>query len=366
LFFTETMSSSLEHLVPVLDGTNYRNWAVMMQSFLQMQEIWEVVDGAHRMPAALDPSATAAQTAAYNVAYTAWNSADNKAIGAITLRITPSLRHYRAANQTACIFWANLKTAFGAPSMSSIYSDFKAVINTKLSGGNPIPKMECIATLFNRLVANNFTIAANLQGLILLAALPSKWDSVAQLFMQHDNIGTQLTFPNVRTAITHEYECSNRPVDSSARKLSAVKRKGPDPSYCPQQQQPGPSRQPQGHPQQQQQSAHPKRRGGHQEKEKKERHARKTAEHNHSHFASTSMISEVEPQLAPIWINALQPLRTAPLHSSVASFGKNGIEYRNVSLVAPKPTPTASVCVRATVGSEVEASRKYKIAGSRN
>jgi hypothetical protein len=203
------MSSSLERLVPILDGTNYRNWAVMMQSFLQMQELWDVVDGAHKMPTALDPSATAAQTAAYNVAYAAWNTLDNKAIGAITLCIAPSLRHYRTANQTAHTFWGNLRTAFAAPSMSSIYADFKAVINTMLSGGNPIPEIKCIAELFNRLAGNNFTIAANLQGLILLAALPSKWDSVVQLFMQRDNLGMQLTFPNIRTAITNEYEHSN-------------------------------------------------------------------------------------------------------------------------------------------------------------
>jgi hypothetical protein len=184
--------------------------------------------------------------------------------------------------------------------MSAIYADFKAVINTKLSGRNPIPEMERMAELFNRLAGNTFTIAANLQGLMLLAALPGKWDSVAQLFMQRANLATELTFPNVRTAITHEYERSNRPVDSSTRKLSAVKRKRPDPSYRSQQHQPGPSRQHQGHPQQQQQSVRPKHRGGRQEKEKKERHACKAAEHNHSHFASTSMITEeVEPSLAP-------------------------------------------------------------------
>jgi len=52
---------------------------------------------------------------------------------------------------------------------------------------------------------------------------------------------------------------------------------------------------------------------------------------------------EVEPQPAPTWINASQPSRTAPLHSSVASFGKNGIEYRQVPLAAPKLVPARSV-----------------------
>jgi hypothetical protein len=240
--FTKTMSSSLKCLVPILDGTNYRDWAVLMQSYLQLQDLWEVVDGGHRMLAALASTATASETTAYNAAYTAWNVADNKATGAITLRISASLRHYCAANQSARTFWGNLKTAFGAALMPAVYADFKQVINIKLSGGNPVPKMEWMVTLFNRLATNNLSLTARLQGLMLLAALPNKWDNVAQLFMQCTDLSTSLTFANVRTAVKQEYEHAVRPVDSSARKLSAVKRKGPDPSYRPQQPQAGPSR----------------------------------------------------------------------------------------------------------------------------
>jgi hypothetical protein len=37
------MSSALDHLVPVLNGTNWREWEVTMTAYLQMQELWEVV-----------------------------------------------------------------------------------------------------------------------------------------------------------------------------------------------------------------------------------------------------------------------------------------------------------------------------------
>jgi len=248
------MSTSLERLVPVLDGTNYHDWSVLMQSFLQMQDLWEVVGGTHRMPATLASGATPAQTTEYNEKYAAWNSIDNKAIGMITLRITASLRHYRGANETSRTFWANLKTAFGTASMPAVYADFKQVINIKLTGGNPIPDLERMATLFGRLTTNSLTLPDNLQALLLLESLPPKWDSIAQLYLQCTDLATTLTFANVRAAVKQEYERSNRPVDSSAQKLSAVKRKGPNPSYRPQQQQPqaGPSRQPHGQQQQQQ------------------------------------------------------------------------------------------------------------------
>jgi hypothetical protein len=355
------MSSQLDRLVPVLDGTNYREWSVMMQSYLQMQELWDVVGGRTRMPTQPTPAATdapqaardayAAAHAVYQTEYATWYQLDSRAMGALTLRLAPQLRHYRTPNITVRALWVNLERAFGAPSMSAIFSDFKVVMGIKLSGGNPVPEIERMAELFGRLASNNLPVAEPFPGLILLAALPPKWDSVAQLFMQRTNLQQQLTFANVRAAITQEYERANRPVDRSANKLSAVKRKGPDPSYQhqqprhQQQQQPGPSRQQQ--PQQSQQAPR-KRRGGKQEKAKKERRNKQRSDvdryHDHSHFASSAHVEAVvEPSKAPTYINASQPSRAAPLHSTVASFGKNGIEYRKVPLATAAEKPKATL-----------------------
>jgi hypothetical protein len=231
--------------------------------------------------------------------------------------------------------------------MSAVFSDFKQAIGIKLSGGNPVPEIERMVMLFGCLANNNLNIAQSLQGLLLLAAMPGKWDSVAQLFMQRTNLAQELTFANVRAAITQEFERANRPIDRSVHKISAVKRKGPHLQYRPQSNQqhsqPGTSRQHQQQGQQQGQ-APKKRHNSCQHKEKQERRARKQA-NDHSHFASTARIEDgVEPPQAPTFINASQPSRIAPHHSSVASFCKNGIEYRKVSLVPPpKPTIINSV-----------------------
>jgi hypothetical protein len=48
--------------------------------------------------------------------------------------------------------------------------------------------------------------------------------------------------------------------------------------------------------------------------------------------------------MAPTFINASQPSRAAPVYPSVASFGKNGIEYCKVPPAAPsKPIPSESI-----------------------
>ena len=38
------MSNALQTLVPVLDGSNYRRWAELMQAYLQQQEVWIIVN----------------------------------------------------------------------------------------------------------------------------------------------------------------------------------------------------------------------------------------------------------------------------------------------------------------------------------
>jgi len=328
------MSGSLDKLVPILDGTNYRDWEVTMSSYLMTQDLWDLIS--NDPPAEPQPTQriegvgdtarrvrvppTEAELAEYKSELNAFKKEDNKALGAIVLRLATHLRHHRG--DTARITWENLKGQFGATSVSASFADFKNAISLKLSGGNPIPEIERMATLFGRLSDNELEVSDNMEALILLAALPTKWDSVAQLFMQRTNLRRDLTFENVRLAIMQEYERHGKPADrSNAHKLSAVKRKGPDPSYRPQQQQqqqPGTSRQ---HQQQQQQKDPKKRRGGRLEKEKQKKKAEKQ-QREHTHIASSAQIEEiVEPLQAPSYINASQPSRSGPMHATIASFG---------------------------------------------
>ena len=44
------MSSNVATLVPILDGTNYRQWAIAMRAFIMSQGLWGFVDGSHPRP----------------------------------------------------------------------------------------------------------------------------------------------------------------------------------------------------------------------------------------------------------------------------------------------------------------------------
>ena len=60
--FCRNMSSTLDRLVPVFNGTNWRDFEVCMTAYLQIQELWEVTstDQEPREPVApiVDVSAT--------------------------------------------------------------------------------------------------------------------------------------------------------------------------------------------------------------------------------------------------------------------------------------------------------------------
>jgi hypothetical protein len=190
--------SSLDKLVPVLDSTNWRKWEVCMTAYLQTQELWEVVSENTKpiepeQPEDEESTEYATAKAAYKAAYAIWKKENSKASGIITLHVAAHLRHN--ISDSAYATWTMLKRVFSAPTVSALYADFKQVLATKLSGGNPIPEIERLATLFGRLSGTPLQLSETLQAMILLTALPSKWDSVAQMFFQHSNLAAALTFP---------------------------------------------------------------------------------------------------------------------------------------------------------------------------
>jgi hypothetical protein len=171
--------SSLDKLVPVLDGTNWREWEVCMTTYLQTQELWEVMSEdtkpiEPKQPDDEENTTYATALAAYNAAFAIWKKENSKASGIITLCVAAHLRHH--ISDSANVTWTTLKATFGAPTVSTLYADFKQILATKLSGNNPIPEIERLATLFRHLNGTSLRLSENLQVMILLAALPPKWD----------------------------------------------------------------------------------------------------------------------------------------------------------------------------------------------
>jgi gag-polypeptide of LTR copia-type len=211
--------------VPVFSGANFRTWQQTMGDYLRSMRLFRHVSGATvRLTPVVPP------TQANLDAIAAWNEADEQAQGILGLRLLTNLHTYLGV--TAHASWQALDNAFGQPGISSIYADLQATLHMKISGSqNPQVEMQRLLTLFERLCANGMQINNPIQGMMLLDALPLKWDGVAMVYLQGQNVLANVTFASVRDAIIAEFEQTSRPSSLAVQKISAVKHKGKSPTF---------------------------------------------------------------------------------------------------------------------------------------
>ena len=101
---------SVSTYVPILDGTNYREWSAQMWAYLRLVGYWLIVNGTTTAPT--DPAELAK-----------WTLSDSMANGAIELIAA-----------TSAATWTALSTAFGATGVSHLFGDFKVVTQFCFSG----------------------------------------------------------------------------------------------------------------------------------------------------------------------------------------------------------------------------------------
>ena len=215
-------TSSISTHVCILDGTNYREWAAQMRAYLRSVGLWLIVSGATTAPT--DP-----------VELQKWTLSDSMANGAIELRCSLNIQDLIAATSTAT--WTALSTAFGATGVSRLFGDFKAVTQFRFSGTqHPAAEISRFNTHNQRLVASGVTLNDYILGMLLLGALPSKWDHVAAIYLQGKTVHTDISYTEVHNAIVAEFDRTgvHPGQQQHAHKISAVKRKGDHPSFSQQ------------------------------------------------------------------------------------------------------------------------------------
>ena len=117
-----------------------------------------------------------------------------------------------------------------------IFADFKALTTFRLSESNPAPEISKMITLLEHLHANHCQFSEFVQTMLLLSALPQKWDHLASVYIQETKV-KNFSLVSLREQIIGEWERLNaRRASTSANKLSAVKRKGKSPQFDSQKQ----------------------------------------------------------------------------------------------------------------------------------
>ena len=212
------MSNALMQLVPVLDGSNYDVWAPLADAYISAQGHASVFT--RTCPASGD-------------AKTAWEDTNLKAKGIILLRVSASIAGKISSKDTAKEMWDYLKTEYGKPGLPVIYSHFKAALAVTIpNNAHPAPAINEMTARFDKLTAQSVNIDEFVRAMVLLTKLPQSMDYIVQSFYQKGQT-TDVKFEEVRRAVIIHWEQrdTRRAPSGAAHKLSAIKRKGPDPVF---------------------------------------------------------------------------------------------------------------------------------------
>ena len=216
-------TNSISTYVPILDGMNYREWSAQMRAYLWLVGYWLIVNGTTTAPMDL-------------VELQKWTLSDLMANGAIELRCSLNIRDLIGTTSNAT--WTALSTAFSVTGVSCLFGDFKAVTQFCFSGTqHPAAEISCFNTHNQHLVASGVTLSGYILGMLLLGALPSKWDHVVAIYLQGKTAHTVIDYTEVRNAIIVEYDRTGTVGGSQqhAHNSSTVKRRGThDPSFSQQ------------------------------------------------------------------------------------------------------------------------------------
>ena len=262
------MSSTLNTFVPVLDGTNYQQWAAAMQLFLMSQGQWRVIIKNAPLPVyknttpvqpikasndTVDVQATrCAQAAADQAAMLTeptnqdaldeWEELVSKAVGNIRLRLHHTIAYQYNAEDAANL-WQSLLNKYGQPGILHAYIEFKGAMDTSIpNNSDPSPSLDKMMAHFARLRDLWFELAPKVQAMMILAKVPSSMEALIQVIFQESDYD-KLTPDGVVTAMMTAWEAHSRSGNRTnnqqrANKLSVVKRDSGPPQFQQQQQQP--------------------------------------------------------------------------------------------------------------------------------
>ena len=180
------MSSQLTSLIPVLDGSNYGLWAKAMKAYLMSIGLWGHANGDIASPEAAEDGT--------NPDLPEWTKRDQQAMGSLLLRVTPSIQQDLQSETDSEDIWNHLRIAYGQATPTSIYKDFKEALNVRINPSqHPGPQMDRMQACFQRLTSNSIIIPDQIKAMMLLAAVPQKWETLVTVVMQSKTL-TTLTF----------------------------------------------------------------------------------------------------------------------------------------------------------------------------
>src|ERR1700743_314203 len=140
-----------------------------------------------------------------------WWDLNAKALRNLCLRLHHTIQYNQRDATTAAQLWETLEAKYGKPGLFSIYLHVKSAFDTPIpANSDPSLALEKITSHFGRLqeAGSEVTLSNHLQALIIMAKLPSSYDSLAQIMCQVEKV-TDLSLEKVVKAIGVSWDQRN-------------------------------------------------------------------------------------------------------------------------------------------------------------
>ena len=130
-------STNNTSLVPVLDGTNYRQWVVAMKALIQSTGMWAYPMGKVSREFFPDDDAefeklTKERKDEIMASINKFKKNDGMVLGQITLRLSPTIQQNHQHCQTSASLWNALLATYGRSTASTVFKDFKDCLNSRI------------------------------------------------------------------------------------------------------------------------------------------------------------------------------------------------------------------------------------------
>ena len=165
------MSSTLNTYVPVLDSTNYQEWAARMQSYLMSQGQWRVINKSAPSEVKDEAGSVTNQSALDD-----WEENISKAVGNIRLRLHHTIAYQFNTEENVADLWTALAAKYGKPGVSRAFMEFKGAMDATIpNNSDPQPAIDKMSAHFTRLKDIGFEIPDRVQAMMYLSKAPSRW-----------------------------------------------------------------------------------------------------------------------------------------------------------------------------------------------
>ena len=131
-------STNNASLVPILDRTNYRQWAVAMKALIQSTGMWAYPMG--KVEREYFPedenefqALTATRKAEIMASINEFEKNDGMVLGQIMLRLSTTIQQNHQHCHTSASLWNALLTTYGKSTASAVFKDFKDCLNSRIT-----------------------------------------------------------------------------------------------------------------------------------------------------------------------------------------------------------------------------------------